>query len=57
MGLEQAIIHKKEHRKPYHDSRRFDATCRNHGYCPWCMLNRLHKGKVQEQSMKDKEEE
>lgn len=57
MGLEQAIIHKKEHRKPYYDSRYFDATCRNHGSCSWCMLGRLHKSKVQEQSMKDKEKE
>lgn len=57
MGLEQAIIHKKEHRKPYYDSRCFDATCRNHGSCSWCMLGRLHKSKVQEQSMKDKEKE
>lgn len=32
----------KEHRKPYRRSKAFDATCRNHGSCPWCRENRLH---------------
>jgi hypothetical protein len=41
MGLEEAICHKKEHRRPYRGSKRFDATCRNHGACPWCRRNRL----------------
>lgn len=42
MGLEQAIEHGKEHRKPYRDSRRFDALCRNHGACEYCKRNRTH---------------
>ena len=25
---------------PYSGSKRFDATCRNHGKCPWCRNNR-----------------
>jgi len=29
-------------RKPYRQSRRFDASCRCHGSCPWCRGNRLH---------------
>lgn len=57
MGLEQAIKHKKEKRKPYYDSRRFDATCRNHGSCPWCKGNRLHKKKQEEERLKDMEDE
>lgn len=28
-------------RKPYYRSRRFDATCRSHGSCPWCFGNRM----------------
>lgn len=32
----------KERRKEYTDSRLFDATCRNHGGCPWCEGNRTH---------------
>lgn len=48
MSLGKAIEHGKEHREQYHDSRRFDATCRNHGSCPWCERNRKHKFKKQE---------
>ena len=33
----------KEHRKPYHGSKAFDSTCRNHGSCPCCQANRTHK--------------
>jgi hypothetical protein len=45
MGLEKAILHNKEHRKPYKDSRRFDHSCRNHGSCDYCFDNRtfFHK--------------
>ena len=42
MGLEKAIQFKKEHRKPYRDSRRFDRTCRNHNSCSYCQNNRTH---------------
>ena len=30
-------------RHPYTKSKRFDATCRNHGSCPYCESNRKHK--------------
>jgi hypothetical protein len=40
MSLEKAIIHKKEHRKPYRGSKRFDCSCRNHGSCGYCESNR-----------------
>ena len=43
MSLDNAIKHKKEHRKPYHGAKAVDRTCRNHGSCPWCRSNRLHK--------------
>ena len=44
MGLEKAIAHGKEHRKPYrdNDSRAFDMECRNHGGCVWCIRNRMY---------------
>lgn len=45
MSLDKAIEHKKEFRKPYYKSKRFDRTCRNHGSCKWCEGNRLHKHK------------
>ena len=43
MSLDKAIKHGKEHRKPYSGSKAIDKTCRNHGGCPWCKENRLHK--------------
>lgn len=43
MSLDKAIEHGKEHRKPYTGSKSFDYSCRNHGDCPWCKENRLHK--------------
>lgn len=43
MALNKAIEHGKEHRKPYTGSKAIDSTCRNHGSCPWCKENRLHK--------------
>lgn len=30
---------------PYRKSRRFDATCRCHGACPYCRDNRLYNDK------------
>lgn len=43
MSLDKAIEHGKERRKPYYGSKAIDATCRNHGGCPWCEENRKHK--------------
>jgi len=45
MSLDKAIQHGKEHRKKYRRSQAFDCTCRNHGSCGWCRLNRLHTNK------------
>lgn len=56
MGLEKAILHGKEHRREYSGSKRVCGSCRNHGWCPWCRLGRLHKRKIEEQRLKDKEE-
>ena len=42
MGLEKAIQHKKERRKPYKGSASFDRSCRNHGSCSYCVSNRTH---------------
>lgn len=43
MSLDKAIKHGKEKRKPYTGIKAIDATCRNHGSCPWCEGNRRHK--------------
>jgi hypothetical protein len=34
---------RKDHRKPYYKSGRFDRSCRPGGNCPWCKRNRLFK--------------
>jgi hypothetical protein len=41
MSLDKAILHGKEKRRPYRGAKAFDASCRNHGSCPWCRDNRL----------------
>lgn len=43
MSMDKAILHGKEHRKPYRGAKAIDRTCRNHGTCPWCEENRKHK--------------
>ena len=52
--LDKAIIHKKEHRSPYFGSKTIDKSCRNHGSCPWCQMNRKYKFLKTEQKMLDK---
>lgn len=42
MGLEKAIEHGKEKRKPYKGAKAVDYSCRNHGTCEWCRGNRTH---------------
>ena len=43
MSLDKGVKYGKEKRKPYTGSKTIDTTCRNHGGCPWCEENRLHK--------------
>lgn len=47
MSLDKAIKSGKEHRKPYKGAKAVDRTCRNHGSCPYCKGNRLHKSRKQ----------
>lgn len=41
--LDKAIKSGKEHRKQYRCTKRFDMTCRNHGSCRYCYINRTAK--------------
>jgi hypothetical protein len=43
LSLDKAIRYGKEKRKPYRGVKLIDATCRNHGSCPYCRRNRKHK--------------
>lgn len=36
---------RKDWRKPYYGAKSFSRGCRNHGSCPWCKANILHKSK------------
>lgn len=57
MSLDKAIKHGKEHREPYHGSKSFDKTCRNHGGCNCCKDNRLYRSnKLLEKSDQDLDE-
>ena len=59
MGLEKAISHYKEKRKPFGKEtgtymKSIDCTCRNHGSCLWCLENRTYKNKKIELATKQK---
>lgn len=54
MSLTKAIRSGKEHRKKYYRTKAIDKTCRNHGSCPVCRDNRLHKFKKRELETKSK---
>ena len=51
--LDKAILYGKEKRKPYRKAKAIDRTCRNHGSCPWCKENRLHKFVMSKERGKD----
>ena len=54
MSLNKAIKYGKERRKAYRGAKAVDRTCRNHGSCPYCRENRLHK--FRDKKPKDAEE-
>jgi len=56
MSLDKAIEHKKEKRKAFRKSKAIDATCRNHGSCPWCEGNRTFNTRKKEYCCKEQEE-
>lgn len=56
MGLEKAILHGKEKRKPYTGAKRYFRSCRNHGGCPWCTRNRTYKMRDRHPRTKEDEE-
>lgn len=57
MSLDKAIEHGKEHRKQYTGAKAKDSTCRNHGDCPRCRKDRMHKQMKQEEAARQALEE
>lgn len=54
MALYKAIEHNKELRRQYTGAKLHSCSCRNHGGCPWCLSNRLHKNRIREQQARYK---
>ena len=48
MSFDKDYPNRKDKRKPYRNSKRFDRTCRNHGSCLWCERNRTLNAKRRE---------
>lgn len=42
MGFGKDYPNRKDKRKPYYGSKRFDITCRCHGGCAYCESNRKY---------------
>lgn len=42
MGFDRQYPNRKDRRKPYRRSARFDRTCRTGGSCGYCRGNRIH---------------
>ncbi|OMF08757.1 hypothetical protein BK127_27835 [Paenibacillus sp. FSL H7-0331] len=43
MSFDKDYPNRKDKRKKYYGAKSIDRTCRNHGSCPRCKGNRLHK--------------
>ena len=48
---------RKDQRRKYFNSRRFDKSCRNHGNCDYCSNGRQYRNKKRELTAKEKLEE
>lgn len=45
MGFDRKYPNRKDKRKPYRKSARFDRSCRPNGKCDYCRNNRMHGDK------------
>jgi hypothetical protein len=41
MSFDKYYPNRKDQRKPYYRSGKYDSSCRPHGGCKWCENNRL----------------
>ena len=52
MGFDNEHPGRKDRRRPYYKSARFDRTCRPHGSCPWCERNRAYQRRRADEDMR-----
>jgi hypothetical protein len=45
MSFNKTFQNRKDWRRGYYGSARFDHTCRPGGSCPWCRENRQHQAR------------
>lgn len=45
LSFDKDYPNRKDHRKVYRGAKAIDATCRNHGSCPYCRDNRIYNTK------------
>jgi len=57
MTNDKAIASGKLRRKPYRKSKAISNNCRNHGSCPYCANNRLHKFELAKEIAEEQIEE
>jgi hypothetical protein len=43
LSFDKEYPNRKDHRKRYRGSKRFDRSCRNQGNCSYCAEGRQHK--------------
>lgn len=53
MSFYKNYPNRKDWRKQYYDSRRFDTSCKNHKSCSYCESERLFKRKKLEKEAND----
>lgn len=57
MSFKKTIQYGKEKREPYRGSKRWAASCRNHGSCDYCRSNRTHFDKKARMRVEGQEDE
>jgi hypothetical protein len=48
VSFDKTYPNRKDKRRGYRKSARFDRSCRNHGSCPHCQANRKHANRKRE---------
>jgi len=54
MSFDKAVEFGKEKRKKFRRSKAVDVSCRNHGACLYCKLNRTHSNVLREITANEK---